>query len=75
LREEAIPLAARLFAVVDVWDALRSERPYRKAWPDEKVHAHLREQSGRHFDPQIMKLFMKVLEQEEPVDASRERSN
>ncbi|MFN2298955.1 MAG: HD domain-containing phosphohydrolase [Anaerolineales bacterium] len=75
LREEAIPLVARLFAVVDVWDALRSERPYRKAWPDEKVHAHLREQSGRHFDPQIMKLFMKVLEQEEPVDASRERSN
>jgi len=65
LREEAIPLAARLFAVVDVWDALRSERPYRKAWPAEKVRKHLMEQSGKHFDPQALSMFLKMLDQEE----------
>jgi putative nucleotidyltransferase with HDIG domain len=74
LREEAIPLAARLFAVVDVWDALRSERPYRKAWPDDKVRAHLAEQSGKHFDPQILALFLKILDQEETVDSSAART-
>jgi PAS domain S-box-containing protein/putative nucleotidyltransferase with HDIG domain len=75
LREEAIPLAARLFAVVDVWDALRSERPYRKAWPDDKVRAHLAEQAGKHFDPQVLAMFIKVLDQEESVDSAPVRSN
>jgi len=75
LREEAIPLAARLFAVVDVWDALRSERPYRKAWPDDKVCAYLTEQAGKHFDPQILSLFIKSLEQEGSADPSAARIN
>jgi PAS domain S-box-containing protein len=75
LREEAIPLAARLFAVVDVWDALRSERPYRKAWPDDKVRGHLLEQSGRHFDPQILSLFVKMLEQEDPLASPQAKNN
>lgn len=75
LREEAIPLAARLFAVVDVWDALRSERPYRQAWPVEKVRAHLMDQSGKHFDPQILLLFMKMMDQDESASSSTERPN
>jgi len=58
LRQEQIPVAARLFAVVDVWDALRSNRPYRSAWPDERVLEHLKAESGRHFDPQVVTLFL-----------------
>jgi PAS domain S-box-containing protein len=75
LREEAIPLAARLFAVVDVWDALRSVRPYRQPWPAEKVRGYLMEQSGKHFDPQVLSLFIKMMDQEESVDSSAVRSN
>jgi response regulator RpfG family c-di-GMP phosphodiesterase len=73
LREEAIPLAARLFAVVDVWDALRSERPYRQAWPADKVRNYLTEQSGKHFDPQILSLFVKMLDQDEAAEPSAEK--
>jgi response regulator RpfG family c-di-GMP phosphodiesterase len=62
LKEEQIPLAARIFAVVDVYDALRSDRPYRGAWPEDKVRQYIREQSGKHFDPQIVELFMTFLE-------------
>jgi HD-GYP domain-containing protein (c-di-GMP phosphodiesterase class II) len=61
LRGEQIPLAARIFAVVDVWDALRSDRPYRDAWPIKKVLAYLREQSGKHFDPQVVDMFIELL--------------
>ena len=55
-----IPLSARLFAVVDVWDALRVDRPYRLAWPEARVLAYIREQSGRHFDPQVAEAFLKL---------------
>jgi HD-GYP domain-containing protein (c-di-GMP phosphodiesterase class II) len=58
LKGEEIPLSARLFAIVDVFDALTSDRPYRNAWPREKVYRHIEEQSGRHFDPQIVKIFL-----------------
>jgi len=61
LKGEQIPLAARLFAIVDVWDALRSDRPYRKAWPEEKVLEYLKEQSGKHFDPMIVEVFLNLL--------------
>lgn len=61
LQGEEIPLAARIFAIVDVWDALRSDRPYRKAWPDEKVLGYLREQVGSHFEPKVYDVFMKVI--------------
>jgi PAS domain S-box-containing protein len=57
LKGEAIPLPARLFAIVDVWDALRSDRPYRSAWPAERVRAYLREQTGKHFDPHVVECF------------------
>jgi PAS domain S-box-containing protein len=60
LREQQIPLPARIFAVVDVWDALRSDRPYRKAWPDQKILDYLREQSGLQFDPLVVQNFLEI---------------
>jgi PAS domain S-box-containing protein/putative nucleotidyltransferase with HDIG domain len=54
LKGNAIPLAARIFAVVDVWDALRSDRPYRPAWPADKVREHIRALAGTHFDPRVV---------------------
>ncbi|HNB55045.1 MAG TPA: response regulator [Anaerolineales bacterium] len=59
LKGEEIPLAARLFAIVDVWDALRSDRPYRPGWSEEKVQDYLRTNSGTHFDPWVVDLWMK----------------
>ncbi len=61
IKGEEIPLAARIFAVVDVWDALSSDRPYRKAWPYEKIVEHMRQQSGTHFDPKVVELFLKMM--------------
>ncbi len=62
LSAEAIPLAARIFAVVDVWDALSSDRPYRKGWPANDVVQHIRALSGQHFDPVVVDAFLKLLE-------------
>jgi putative nucleotidyltransferase with HDIG domain len=62
LKGEQIPLAARIFAVVDVWDALGSDRPYRPAWPKEKMLRYLRDESGKHFDPKVVEIFIKLLE-------------
>ncbi|NTU55584.1 MAG: HD domain-containing protein [Anaerolineales bacterium] len=61
LAGEQIPLAARLFAVVDVWDALRSDRPYRKGWEEQKVREYIRSQAGSHFDPDAVDLFFRVM--------------
>jgi HD-GYP domain-containing protein (c-di-GMP phosphodiesterase class II) len=52
-----IPLAARIFAVVDVWDALTSDRPYRQAWSKEKAREYIQTEAGTHFDPQVVKTF------------------
>lgn len=68
LTGEEIPLAARLFAVVDVWDALRSDRPYRASWPQEKVMDYIRANAGTHFDPQAVDLFLKLMS-EKPYDS------
>lgn len=62
LRGEQIPLAARIFSVVDNWDALLSDRPYRKAWPREKVIKHLKEIAGKVLDPKIVEIFLKMVE-------------
>jgi PAS domain S-box-containing protein len=70
LKGEQIPLAARIFAVVDVWDALRSDRPYRDAWPDEKALAHIREQAGKHFDPRVVNVFLKTVSEEQAANES-----
>lgn len=61
LKGEEIPVAARIFAIVDVWDALNSDRPYRPAWKKEEALAFLREQSGKHFDPKVVDKFFKVI--------------
>jgi HD-GYP domain-containing protein (c-di-GMP phosphodiesterase class II) len=61
LTGEAIPKLARVFAVVDVYDALMSDRPYRHAWPEARVLAHLRRESGRQFDPVVVKAFLDLL--------------
>ncbi|NVN93158.1 MAG: two-component system response regulator, partial [Desulfuromonadales bacterium] len=62
LKGEQIPLAARIFSIVDVWDALCSDRPYRPAWPKEKSMQYILQQSGIHFDPQVVNAFMKILD-------------
>jgi cyclic di-GMP phosphodiesterase len=61
LQGEQIPLAARLFAIVDVWDALTSDRPYRKAWEREKVLTYIKEESGKHFDPTVVEAFLQLI--------------
>jgi HD-GYP domain-containing protein (c-di-GMP phosphodiesterase class II) len=58
LAGDTIPLAARIFVVVDVWDALTSDRPYRNAWTDANARQYIQEQSGRHFDPAIVGIFL-----------------
>jgi putative nucleotidyltransferase with HDIG domain len=58
LKGEQIPLAARLFAVVDVWDALTNDRPYRKAWAVEKVRDYIQSLAGTHFDPQMARAVL-----------------
>jgi HD-GYP domain-containing protein (c-di-GMP phosphodiesterase class II) len=63
LKGTAIPLAARLFAVVDVFDALTSERPYRRAWSREDALAYLRQQAGRQFDPEVVALFLQMAQE------------
>jgi len=61
LKEDQIPLAARIFAIIDVWDAVRSDRPYRPAWPEEKAIDYLRNQSGTHFDPKLLDTFLSII--------------
>jgi HD-GYP domain-containing protein (c-di-GMP phosphodiesterase class II) len=61
LQGEQIPFAARIFTVIDVWDALRSDRPYRAAWPEERVRAHLHSLSGTHFDPRVVADFLRIV--------------
>lgn len=61
LAGEAIPVAARIFAVVDVWDAICSERPYKKAWTREQATAFIKEKSGKYFDPGIVDAFLPLV--------------
>jgi PAS domain S-box-containing protein/putative nucleotidyltransferase with HDIG domain len=62
LKGNEIPLPARIFAIVDVWDAVTSDRPYRMAWPKEKAIQYLISESGKHFDPDIVKVFLGMIE-------------
>ncbi|KKL65383.1 hypothetical protein LCGC14_2155530 [marine sediment metagenome] len=62
LEGEDIPLGARIFAIVDVWDALRSDRPYRKAWSREKSLEHIQSLAGSHFDPEVLERFIQHLD-------------
>ncbi len=64
LKGGEIPLAARVFAVVDVWDALRSDRPYRAGWSVEKTLDRIRSLSGIHFDPKVVDVFLQMMGEE-----------
>ncbi|MBK8782135.1 MAG: GAF domain-containing protein [Anaerolineales bacterium] len=61
LKGEEIPLPARIFAIVDVWDALLSDRPYRKAWEEADVVKYITDLSDKQFDPQVVQAFMKLV--------------
>jgi PAS domain S-box-containing protein len=67
LKGESIPLEARLFAVVDVWDALRSDRPYRSAWQRERVLEYLLVQAGKQFDARVVTAFLERVEEFEQI--------
>ena len=60
LKGEQIPLSARIFAAVDIWDALVSDRPYRSGWPPERVREHVRSLAGTHLDPAIVAVFLRL---------------
>lgn len=64
IKGEEIPLAARIFALVDVWDALRSNRPYRPAWPKEKVVEYIQGLRGKQFDPEMTDRFLRMIVEE-----------
>ncbi len=66
LKGDEIPLPARIFAIVDVWDALLSDRPYRKAWPKKKVIKYIKDLSGKQFDPHIVEIFMAMMDENKP---------
>lgn len=79
LAGEAIPLAARAFALVDVWDALSSKRPYRDAWAQDEVMRYIAEQAGSHFDPSLVGPFQEVVaayveEEDRPAEPAGRRS-
>lgn len=64
LRGEEIPLAARIFTVVDQWEALSSDRPYRKAWCSHEIVAHMKANAGRIFDPAIVRVFLEQVDKD-----------
>lgn len=72
LKGEEIPLAARLFAVADVWDALTSDRPYRSAWSKEKAYQHIGNETGKHFDPDAVKIFLSLNVEDESISPTRQ---
>jgi HD-GYP domain-containing protein (c-di-GMP phosphodiesterase class II) len=61
LRGEEIPIAARIFAVIDVWDAITSERPYHQAMPHDEAREYIIASAGSHFDPAIVEYFLKLI--------------
>ena len=60
LKGEQIPLAARIFAVIDVWDAVTIDRPYRKGWTKTKALSYIKAESGKHFDPRVVDVFLEI---------------
>jgi response regulator RpfG family c-di-GMP phosphodiesterase len=76
LKGDEIPFQARIFTVVDVWDALTSDRPYRKAWPREDALDYIKTKAGEEFDPRIVEEFMELINSDEiatqPIDVVAE---
>ena len=64
LKETEIPLSARIFSVVDVWDALTSERPYRESLEKEKTLEYIRAEVGTRFDPEVVRIFLEMVSEE-----------
>ncbi|MEA4906897.1 MAG: transporter substrate-binding domain-containing protein [Anaerolineaceae bacterium] len=75
LKGEEIPLAARIFSLVDVWDALHSDRPYRQAWPEEKIWDYIYQQTGQHFDPAVVDVFTRMYRKSPPSGTEESGSN
>ncbi len=73
LRGEEIPLSARIFSIVDVWDALCSDRPYRPAWPHNQVIDYIQYQANKHFQPDIAKAFVELVRK--PTSSSGRAAN
>lgn len=69
LAGEEIPLVGRIVAIADVFDALCSERPYKLAWPLDKVLGHMRSDAGQHFDPRLVTLFMEIIPEVQAIQA------
>ncbi|NJN67537.1 MAG: GAF domain-containing protein [Chloroflexaceae bacterium] len=69
LKGEDIPLIARIFAVVDVWDALCFDRPYRRSWKKCQVCDYIRERAGTEFDPQVVEVFLQMVREQEEEEA------
>ncbi len=65
LKGTQIPLSARIFSIIDIWDALLSDRSYRKAWERDKVISYLKEIAGKHIDPDILEIFLRMIEETE----------
>lgn len=63
LKGEEIPLSARIFAIADVYEALTSDRPYRRRWSKEEALEYIRQQSGKHFDPKVVEVFLRLIEE------------
>jgi HD-GYP domain-containing protein (c-di-GMP phosphodiesterase class II) len=66
LKGEEIPAEARIFAIVDVWDALTNDRPYRKAWSKDDAIRYICQQNGKHFDPDVVKAFFELMRRDCP---------
>jgi putative two-component system response regulator len=64
LRGEEIPIAARIFTVIDVFDALTSDRPYRNAWTKEEALRYIQSQSGKHFSPDVVQAFVAMVKED-----------
>ena len=67
LKGNEIPIAARIFAVADVWDAITSDRPYRKGWSQEEALGYIKEQAGKYFDPQVVEKFLELLARDQQI--------
>jgi response regulator RpfG family c-di-GMP phosphodiesterase len=72
LKGSEIPRAARMFAAVDIWDAVRSDRPYRPAWPEERARQHIASLAGTHLDPVVVRLFLGLLDTPEGAAGTSE---
>ncbi|MHC5538806.1 HD domain-containing phosphohydrolase [Singulisphaera rosea] len=77
LKGEEIPLSARIFAIVDIWDALAHDRAYRRGWPPEKIYTHLESLVGTHLDPDIVPAFLSLMQgsMRDPATAGPDPSN